>query len=60
VAAYFLGAVAGGIISFAVVNHDYKTKEFKHIVFDSADTLILAVATLVFAAVLEVYVTPMI
>ena len=60
VAAYFLAAIAGGIISFAVVNHDYKTKEFKHIVFDSADTLILAVVTLVFAAGVEVYVTPVI
>ena len=60
VAAYFLGAVAGGIISFAVVNHDYNTKEFKHIVFDSADTIILAILCLVFAAVLEVHVTPLI
>ncbi|MFH1789140.1 MAG: stage II sporulation protein M [Candidatus Altiarchaeota archaeon] len=60
VAAYFLGAVAGGIISFAVVNHDYNTKEFKHIVFDSLDTIILAMLCLVFAAAVEVYVTPMI
>ncbi len=58
VAAYFLGAVAGGIISFAVVNHDYNTRKFKHIVVDSFDTLVMAVVILIFAAFVEVYVTP--
>lgn len=58
IAAYFLGAVAGGIISFAVVNHDYNTREFKHIVVDSFDTLLMAVVVLVFAAFVEVYVSP--
>jgi uncharacterized membrane protein SpoIIM required for sporulation len=60
IVAYFLGAVSGGIISFAVVNHDYKTREFKHIVVDSLDTLLLAVLVIVFAAAVEVYVTPLI
>ena len=58
IAAYFLGAVAGGIISFAVVNHDYQTRKFKRIVFDSLDTVILSVLLIFFAGLVEVYVTP--
>jgi len=60
IAAYFSGALAGGIISVAVVNHDYKTKEFRHIVIDSIDLIILSIALLITAGIIEVYITPMI
>ena len=53
--AYFLGAIAGGIISAAVVRHDYRSSKFKEVVLDSLDTLVLASITLIIAAVLEVY-----
>lgn len=56
--AYFIGALAGGIISFAVVNHDYKSKQFRHIVVDSIDLIILSAIVLLIAGVVEVYVTP--
>jgi len=56
--AYFVGALAGGIISVAVIRHDFKTKRFEKIVIDSADLLTISLFLLLLAAVLEVYVTP--
>jgi uncharacterized membrane protein SpoIIM required for sporulation len=58
VAGYFLGSLAGGIISVAVVCHHYRSKEFWHILTDSIDLIILSTAVLVLAALIEVYVTP--
>ncbi len=56
--AYFVGALAGGIISVAAINHDFGSKTFEKIVFDSSELTILSVAILLLAALLEVYVTP--
>jgi len=56
--AYFIGGVAGGIISVAVIRHEFRSKKFRHIVFDSFDMIVLAVFTLFVAAVIEVFVTP--
>ncbi|MBN2250738.1 MAG: stage II sporulation protein M [Candidatus Altiarchaeota archaeon] len=58
ISAYIVAALAGGIISVAVVNHDFRTKEFWHIVVDSSDLVILSILLLVAGAVVEVYVTP--
>ncbi|MFH0863269.1 MAG: stage II sporulation protein M [Candidatus Altiarchaeota archaeon] len=58
VAGYFLGSLAGGIISVAVVCHHYRSKEFWHIVADSVDLILLSLIILVIAALTEVYVTP--
>lgn len=55
---FFVGGLAGGIISVAVVNHDFGTKEFNHIVADSLDLLILSILIIFFAAIVEVYITP--
>lgn len=59
IAAYFVGALAGGIISFAVIRHDFKTKTFRHILFDSADLFLISVALVFIAAFVEVYITPL-
>ncbi len=56
--AYFVGALAGGIISIAVIRHDFRTKRFEKIIIDSADLLLISFVLLLIAAVLEVYVTP--
>ncbi|MFH1211044.1 MAG: stage II sporulation protein M [archaeon] len=56
--AYFMGGLAGGIISVAVIRHDFSSKRFRHIIFDSFDLIILAVFTLFIAAIIEVFVTP--
>jgi len=58
ISAYFLGALGGGIISVAVTNHDFRTDEFRHIVKDSVDLILLSCLVLIIAAVIEVYVTP--
>jgi stage II sporulation protein M len=56
--AYFTGGLAGGIISIAVIKHDFGTTKFEKIVLDSSDLIIISVALLLLAALLEVYVTP--
>ena len=58
VIAYFTAALAGGIISVAVIRHDYKSKEFYGILEDSLDLILIAFFVLIIAAILEVFVTP--
>ncbi len=58
IAAYFIGALGSGIISVAVVNHDFRSEEFKSIVIDSLDLILLSVVILFLAGLIEVYVTP--
>jgi uncharacterized membrane protein SpoIIM required for sporulation len=58
--AYFTGALAGGIISVAIIKHDFGTSKFEHIVLDTADLLFISLGLLFLAAVLEVWVTPII
>jgi stage II sporulation protein M len=57
--AYFTAGLAGGIISIAIVRHDFREENFKHIVIDSLDLIILSTALLFVAALLEVFVTPL-
>ncbi|MEK6812671.1 MAG: stage II sporulation protein M, partial [Nanoarchaeota archaeon] len=56
--AYFIGGLAGGIISFAVIKHEFGTENFKKIILDAVDLIMLAFITLVAAGLLEVYITP--
>jgi uncharacterized membrane protein SpoIIM required for sporulation len=56
---YFIGALGGGIISSAVACHHYRSPEFKHIVYDSIDLIVLSAIVLVAAAYIEVYITPL-
>jgi uncharacterized membrane protein SpoIIM required for sporulation len=56
--AYFVAALAGGIISIAVINHEFSSRKFEHILLDSADLLMLAIGILFLAALLEIFVTP--
>jgi len=55
---YFIGGLAGGIISVAVIRHDFGTREFNHILADSLDLVVLAIVTLFIACLIEVFVTP--
>lgn len=57
--AYFVGGLAGGIISVAVIRHDMGSREFRHILIDSLDLIFLAIFLLIVAALLEVFVTPL-
>jgi uncharacterized membrane protein SpoIIM required for sporulation len=56
--AYFIGGLAGGIISVAVIRHDLRDKSFRKIVFDSTSLVAISVVFLVIAALCEAYVTP--
>jgi uncharacterized membrane protein SpoIIM required for sporulation len=58
--AYFVGGLAGGIISIAVIRHDFGTKKFEQILLDSADLILISIGILLAAAVLEVFVTPLV
>ncbi len=58
IAAYFIGGIAGGIISVAMINHDIESDKFKNIMLDALDLTMLAVLVLFIAAILEVFVTP--
>tara|TARA_Y100000034_G_C6859501_1_gene391008 strand:- start:64 stop:915 length:852 start_codon:yes stop_codon:yes gene_type:complete len=58
ITAYFVAGLAGGIISVAVIRHDFGTKSFKKILMDSVDLVVIAILMLVFAAIIEVFVTP--
>lgn len=58
--AYFTAGLAGGIISIAVIRHDFGTRKFEHILLDSADLILISIFILFAAGLLEVYVTPVI
>ena len=58
--AYFAAGLAGGIISIAVIRHDFGTKNFNKILFDSLDLIVIAILILFIAAIMEVFVTPLI
>ncbi len=58
IAAYFTAGLAGGIISVAVIKHDFGTRKFEHILLDSADLILFSIFLLLIAGLLEVWVTP--
>ncbi len=58
IAAYFYGALAGGILSVALINKHYKTEKFPKVMVDFSELVLIAAGFLVAAAFLEVYVTP--
>jgi stage II sporulation protein M len=58
IAAYFIAALAGGIISMAIARHDFNSPQFKHVVLDAIDLMVISVVVLMFAAFVEVFVTP--
>jgi uncharacterized membrane protein SpoIIM required for sporulation len=59
IAAYFIVALAGGIISVAVIKHEYGTEKFWEVMQDALNLVVAAVIVLVIAAAMEVYLTPL-
>lgn len=59
IAGYFIGGIAGGILSVAIIKHDFKTESFERVVLDTADLMVLALIFLFVGAIIEVFVTPM-
>jgi len=58
IAAYFCGALAGGIVSVAVIRKDLKGDNLWKILQDSLLLIIISVVILFLAALMEVYITP--
>ncbi len=56
--AYIVAGLAGGILSVAIVKHDFGTGKFEKVLLDVSDLVLLAVMILFVAAVVEVFVTP--
>lgn len=59
IAAYFVAALAGGILSMAIIKHDVNNKKFWSILQDSLNLIIIAMILLVIGAVIEVFITPL-
>jgi len=60
IAAYFVAGLAGGIISMAVIRHDYRSNDFWIVLQDSLDLIVISVLILVLAGLLEVFISPLI
>lgn len=56
IGAYFIASLAGGIISVAVIRHDFRTKKFEKILFDASNLILISISLLFVAALLEAYV----
>ncbi len=58
IAAYFIAGLAGGILSVAIIRHDFGTSKFEQVLLDVSDLILIGIFVLFAAAMLEVYVTP--
>ncbi|MBS3088082.1 stage II sporulation protein M [Candidatus Pacearchaeota archaeon] len=59
--AYILAAIAGGILYFAFIKGDLTNKDkLKRIILDTLSLILIAILLLLFSAILEVYVSPLI
>lgn len=58
IGAYFIGALAGGILSIAIIKHETSSEKFWGIIQDSLNLIIVAVVILFLAALMEVFITP--
>ena len=56
--AYYICALAGGILSIAIIRHDFKNEKFWCVLRDSVDLIVIAIVVLIIAALIEVFVTP--
>ena len=57
--AYFVGALAGGIISIAIIRHEFRGEKFNRIMKDALDLIFIAIALLLVAGLIEVFLTPL-
>lgn len=56
IVSYFIGAIAGGIISASIAKKQYRTNEFEIIAKDAFVLIIIAIVILFIAAVIETFV----
>lgn len=58
IAAYFITALAGGIFGAGVIRNGLTNKKFLRVVENSIILLFIAIVILIIAAIIEVYITP--
>jgi uncharacterized membrane protein SpoIIM required for sporulation len=58
IAAYFIAALAGGILSTAVIRNECRKDKLWCVLQDSVDMIIVAIIVIVIAAFIEVFITP--
>ncbi|MEK6850246.1 MAG: stage II sporulation protein M [Nanoarchaeota archaeon] len=58
IASYFTVALAGGLVSVAVIRHEFGTEKFWEVLQDSLNLIILSIVILFIAGLIEVFVTP--
>jgi len=59
IAAYFITALAGGILGVGIIRHGIANKKFIHILLNVIILIASGLAVLIIAAVIEVYLTPL-
>ena len=59
IGSYFVAALAGGMISFAVIRREIGTDKFWRVLQDSLNLVIFAVILLFISALMEVFITPL-
>ncbi|MSS74684.1 stage II sporulation protein M [Candidatus Pacearchaeota archaeon] len=59
IGAYFIVALAGGMVSIAIIKHEAGQERFWEVLHDSFNLIIAAVIVLFIAALMEVYLTPL-
>ncbi len=60
IAAYFVGGLAGGMISIAIIKHDFMSPKFKVILMDALFLILISIGLLITAALLETFISPLI
>jgi uncharacterized membrane protein SpoIIM required for sporulation len=58
ISAYFIAALAGGILGFAIIKGENKTERFWNVLQDSLNLIIIAIVILFVSALIEVFITP--
>ena len=59
IAAYFITALAGGMFGFGIIKHGIKDRRFIKVLENVSLLLFLAIIVLIVAALIEVYLTPL-
>ncbi|MEM3112801.1 MAG: stage II sporulation protein M [Candidatus Pacearchaeota archaeon] len=60
IAAYFIGTLAGGILGISLVKKEFRSEKFWRVLYDFLLLLVIAIVILFIAALIEVFVTPII
>lgn len=58
IAAYFVAALAGGILGVSIIRREFKTSKFWDILEDVLTLLVISIIILIIAGLIEVFITP--